>query len=75
MPRPVRPETGDVASKVFHESPDSVESLSAFYCRWNLQDDTISAPAAVQRSLSAAPVTVVSATVPVTVRNRHALIP
>ena len=31
MPRPVRPETGDVASKVFHESPDSVESLSAFY--------------------------------------------
>src|SRR4030066_1226882 len=65
MPRPVRPErpkTGDVAGKVFHESSDSVEFLSAFYCRWNLQDDTISAPAVAQRSLFAATVTVANAT-------------
>ena len=60
---------GDVAGEVFHELPDSVESLSAFYCRWNRQDDTIFAPAVVQRSLFAATVTVASATVLVTARN------
>jgi len=61
---------GDVAGEVFHELPDSVESLSAFYCRWNLQADTICAPAVAQRLLSVAPVTMVSATALVTVRSR-----
>lgn len=74
MPRPVS-QTGYVAWKVFHELPDSVESLSAFYCRWNRTHDTIFAPAVARRYLSAATVTMVSATALEAARNWLALIP